>query len=224
MKEGSIIDKELNYSTLYDHYKETVSYLKNDLGKRDKLTLLVFIFFMVYFIAEIKPAHSATVANSWVKDKIGIALGLNYSLISTAILLLLLWNIIKYFQMCLNIEKQYNYIHKLEDKLNNLSGESLITREGHYYLNQYPLLSAVIHRIYNFFLPTGIIFSIVLKMFLIPLRDYRILSMINIFIQLLIILICFLYLLFVYRDIPIIQELNEQVKKVFIKVHLYKED
>ena len=223
-EEESIIVKELNYSTLYDHYKETVSYLKSDLEKRDRLTLLVFIFFIIHFIAEIKPTHSVTLANSWVKDKFGVTLGLNYSLISTAILLLLLWNLIKYFQMCLNIEKQYNYIHKIEDKLNCLSGEELITREGHHYLNQYPLLSAVIHRIYNFFLPTGIIFSIVLKMFLIPLKDFGILSMANIFIQLLIILICFLYLLFVYRDVTFVNKLNEQIKEVFIKIYLYKED
>lgn len=127
-EEESIIVKELNYSTLYDHYKETVSYLKSDLEKRDRLTLLVFIFFIIHFIAEIKPTHSVTLANSWVKDKFGVTLGLNYSLISTVILLLLLWNLIKYFQMCLNIEKQYNYIHKIEDKLNCLSGEEQIGR------------------------------------------------------------------------------------------------
>lgn len=179
---------------------------------------------MLYFMAEVKPTYSVTVANSWIKNKVGVSLGLNYNLISTSILLLLLWNLIKYFQLCLNIEKQYDYIHKLEDKLNDLSGEYLITREGHHYLNQFPLLSAIIHRIFNFFLPLGIILSMVLKVLIIPLEDFRIMSMINVFIQLLIILICFLYLLFVYRDVPIIQDLNEQVKKVLIKVHLYKED
>lgn len=179
---------------------------------------------MLHFITEIKPTHSVTVANSLIKDKIGVSLGLNYSLISTAILLLLFWNLLKYFQLCLNIDKQYDYIHKLEDKLNYLSGDELITREGYHYLNQYPLLSAVIHRIYNFFLPMGIIFSIILKMFVIPFQDFDFLSIVNIFIQILIILICFLYLLFIYRDISFVYKLNEQVKKVFIKIHLYKED
>lgn len=215
---------EIQYNTLYDHYKDSITYLKKDLVKRDKLTLNVFASIILYFLVEIKPSHSVSLANSLAKDKIGIPLGINYSLLSTAILLFLLWSVIRYFQMCLNIEKQYNYIHNLESKINNLLGDELITREGHSYLEDYPLLSALIHRIYNFFLPIGITVSMVIKIIIIPVHDFSILYIVNIILQLMIILCSFLYLLFIYRDVPFAKKLNSNVKYIFIKVHLYKED
>lgn len=216
--------EELKYTTLYDHYKDTVSYLKKDLNKRDKLTLYLFGSLILYFLVEIKPSDSVTIANTFVKSKVGTSLDINYSILSTAVLLFLLWSVIRYFQLCLYIEKQYNYIHELEDKINGASGQKLITREGYSYLNEYPLLTALIHRIYNFFLPIGISFSMLVKIVIVPFQDFSFLYLVNIFAQFMIILCSFLYLLFSYRDIEFVQKLNTTVKSFFIKIHLYKED
>lgn len=217
-------ENELKYTMIYDHYKDSIDYLKKDLVKRDKLTISVFISFIIYFLIEVKPLHSVNIANTWAKDKLGVSLGINYSLLSTTILLFLLWYIIRYFQMCLNIEKQYDYIHKLENKINKMIEKDFITREGHSYLSEYPLLSALIHRIYNFFLPIGIAISFVIKIIFIPSHDFSALYIVNIIIQLMIILCIFLYLLFTYRDIEFVKKLNDIVKSFFIKIHLYKED
>lgn len=64
---------------------------------------------------------------------------INYNLLVTAMLLSVLLITMKYFQLCLNIEKQYSYIHNIEDKLNSISEERLITREDYSYLKEYPL-------------------------------------------------------------------------------------
>lgn len=218
------LEEELASNTLYDHYKDTVSYLKKDLTKRDKLTLYLFGSLILYFLVEIKPSDSVTISKAFVKSKIGTSLDINYNVLSTAVLLFLLWSVIRYFQLCLNIEKQYSYIHSLENKINLSFGEDLITREGYSYLNEYPLLSAFIHRIYNFFLPIGISFSMVVKIVIVPFQDFSFLYLVNIFTQFLIILCSFLYLLFSYRDVKFIQKLNSTVKSLFIKIHLYKED
>lgn len=216
--------EELKYTTLYDHYKDTVSYLKKDLIKRDKLTLYLFGSILLYFLVEIKPSDSVNIANTFVKSKVGTPLDINYSILSTAVLLFLLWSVIRYFQLCLYIEKQYNYIHELEGKINLAFGQKLITREGYSYLKEYPLLTALIHRIYNFFLPIGISFSMLVKIVIVPFHDFSFLYFVNIFTQFLIILCSFLYLLFSYRDIEFVQKLNSTVKSLFIKIHLYKED
>lgn len=216
--------EELKYTTLYDHYKDTVSYLKKDLNKRDKLTLYLFGSLILYFLVEINPLDSLTIANTFVKSKIGGSIDINYSLLSTGVLLFLLWSVIRYFQLCLYIEKQYNYIHELESKINLASGQDIITREGYSYLSEYPLLTALIHRIYNFFLPIGISISMVVKIVIIPIYDFSFLYLINIFTQLMIILCSFLYLLFSYREVGFVQKLNSTVKSLFIKIHLYKED
>lgn len=220
----TIITEELKYSTIYDHYKETVNYLKKDLIKRDKITLAIFILFSAYFLVEFKQVDSVTVTNILIKKKVGLSLDINYTVLSTAMLLLILGTTVKYFQMCLNIQKQYDYIHNLENKINIISDEKLITRKGYSYLKEYPLLSALIHRIYNFFLPLGIILSMSLKIYKICKTGLGILTAINIVIGFLIILCTSLHLLFVYRKVNFVKWLNKSVKKLFVLLHLYKED
>lgn len=220
----NLSEYELKVHTIYDHYKDTIDYLKKDITKRDKMTLNVFLSFIFYFLIEIKPLHSVNIANTWIKDKVGISLGINYNFLSTTILLFLLWSIIRYFQMCLNIESQYDYIHKLEKKINILVEKDFITREGHSYLAEYPLLKALIHRMYIFFLPVGIGLSFIIKIIFIPPYDLSLLSLVNIFIQLMIVLLVFLYLLFTHRSVALVQKLNNLVKSLFIKFYLYTED
>ncbi|WP_222433411.1 TIR domain-containing protein [Rummeliibacillus suwonensis] len=221
---SNIIENELKFSTLYDHYKETISYLKSDLIKRDRVTLYIFLLLISYFLVELKPLDSVLLANKWVEKKVGFELNINYNILITALLLLLLNFAIKYFQICMNIERQYKYIHTLENSLNTFSGSKLITREGYSYLEEYPLLSALIHRIYYFLLPIGIIFAMGIKVFSILKNGLDFVSIINVLLSLLIILCTILYLLFVYRDIGNVKLLNENVKKLFVYIKLYKEE
>lgn len=218
-----ILSDEIKYSTLYDHYKETISYLKRDLIKRDKLTWIFLGGLILYFLIEFNTEESVIVANFLVKDKIGDSIIINYNLLVTGILLSILMVIMIYFQICLNIEKQYNYIHNIEDKLNSISDEKLITREGYSYLNEYPLLSALIHRVYGLFLPLGIIVSMVMKVSILLENQLSIQIVVNLIIGIAIIIITFLYLLFTYRNIKFINDINKVVKKIFILLYIYEE-
>lgn len=219
-----IISNELKYSTLYDHYKESVAYLKNDLVKRDKITVGLLLLFAVYFVIEISPRDSVVLANKYITLQLGINLNINYKILATTILLLLLLLIVRYFQMCLNIEKQYSYIHDIENKINSMASGKLITREGYSYLKEYPLLLAVIHRIYNFFLPVIIIIVMNFKGYELFQNSLDRSSVINIIIIFLIIICTILYLLFVYREVKFVKYINPKIKKIFIKLLLYKED
>lgn len=139
-------------------------------------------------------------------------------------LTLILGTTIKYFQMCLNIEKQYEYIHKLEAKINTIANEKLITREGFSYLQEYPLLSALIHRMYTLFLPIGLILSMLSKFYTICKNGINLIDSLNIIIVFLIMFCTFLYLLFTYREVRFVKITNVYVKKLFVLIHLYKED
>lgn len=75
-----IISNELKYSTLYDHYKESVAYLKNDLVKRDKITVGLLLLFAVYFVIEISPRDSVVLANKYITLQLGINLNINYKI------------------------------------------------------------------------------------------------------------------------------------------------
>lgn len=59
---------------------------------------------------------------------------------------------IKYFQNQINLEKEYDYIHKLEDELVNLVGNNTIffTKEGKHYLNVYTGFKKTLHFFYQY--------------------------------------------------------------------------
>lgn len=219
-----ILNYEVKYTTLYDHYKETIAYLKGDLAKRDKLTWILFALLIIYFLVEFKTVESIGIANFIVKDKFGDSILINYNLLVTAMLLSILLITMRYFQLCLNIEKQYSYIHNIEEKLNAISQEMLITREGYSYLREYPLLSALIHRIYVVFLPVAIIISMAIKISMLVKKTVSIVMIFNIIIGSGITTITFLYILFSFRNVKYISKVNKIIKKVFILLHLYEEE
>lgn len=221
-----IIINDKNLEIAYDHYKDTVQYLKEDLKKRDKLILILLVLICFYFFIELKTDETVDATNIFITSKMGINYKFNYDILIIANLLFILIVELKYFQLCIYIERQYEYLSKLEDTINSIMGTKIVTREGFSYLNEYPLLSAFIHRIYNYILPFGIILTFFTKLqniiiYFLKNKIFYSVSMILIFL----ILICsFLYLLFINRDGEKTQIINMIVKKIFIFLHLYKED
>jgi len=192
--------------------------------KRERITWILLGLLIIYFFVEFNSTQSITVANKLVKDKIGDSIVINYSLLVTAILLAILIATMKYFQICLYIEKQYHYIHSIEEKLNTISADALITREGYSYLKEYPLLPALIYRIYNLFLPLGIIISMHIKVYFLCISQASMVKWLNIAIGITIITITWLYLLFAYSYVERVNSTNEVIKKIFIFLHLYDKE
>ena len=221
-----ILDDEIKYTTLYDHYKETITFIKNDLIKRNKLTLIIFVLLIIYFFIELKPNDSILVANTLVKNKLDFTIIMNYEILNIGILFFIFLALINYFSLSIYIEKQYSYIHKVEENLNNFMNKKLITRESYWYLEEYPLLSALIDRIYKFFLPSSIILCMLYKFIKIctSINSIFDINIINLILVILIALISFLYLIYVYRDIQFVKVINKKIKLIFLFFHLYKED
>lgn len=219
-----IIDNEIKFNSLYDHYKETICFIKNDLSKRDKLTFLIFLLLITYFFIELKPVDSIKVANDFLKNKFNFTLILNYEVLNIGILFFIFIFLVKYFSLSLYIEKQYCYIHDIENNLNFFMGTTLITRESSYYLNEYPLLSALIDRIYKFFLPVFLILCMTYKSIKIfqSINQIFEINTISLLLSILIALISFLYLLYVYRDVKLIKKINNVLKYIFKMFYLYK--
>lgn len=114
----SLLDDNIKYTTLYDHYKETIAFIKNDLIKRNKLTLIIFILLIIYFFIELKPNDSILAANTFVKNKFSLTIILNYDVLNIGILFLIFLALINYFSLSIYIERQYCYIHDVEENLN----------------------------------------------------------------------------------------------------------
>jgi len=105
-----------------------------------------------------------TIVNEYVAKVSGVKVGNNIDFISTFMWLMLLGFSTRYFQIVLEIERQYGYLHAIEDQLNtHYPDSSAFTREGKSYLSKYPLFSNWVWLLYTLFFPFLIVFSVIEK-------------------------------------------------------------
>lgn len=139
----------------YDHYKDSFEHLKGYLKKRDNYTITLFILVIILSFQISEPHKSIKLADAFIQYEFkGITIDFKY--INTVLLFALLWLTILYYQINLLIEKMYKYVHKIEQDLSS-NGNYSISREGKSYLEDYPWLSYIVHRIYTILFPLLII-------------------------------------------------------------------
>ena len=97
------------------------------------LVVLVIMLFQIY-----TPAEASSILSQLMEKKLEVKSQINFLFIQSVIWFVLLALIIKYFQSVIFIERQYDYLHSLENILSNEYGENAFTREGKSYLNDYP--------------------------------------------------------------------------------------
>lgn len=141
---------------LYDHYKDTFENQKVSLQKRNYYTLICICLIAALSFQISNPGESNLISNQLIKDNIG-DIKIDFSYINNVLTFALLWIVIMYYQINFLIEKIYKYIHEIEGKLTNELTPFEISREGKTYLNHYPWLSEIVHRIYSIVFPVILI-------------------------------------------------------------------
>jgi hypothetical protein len=127
---------------LHDHYKESFTFIRGREGQRDRLFLWLLLFYAILILEVGFPANAHGVLGS---VRIGEN-SLNLQLIPLQLLLDASWVVVaacvlKYCQLSTGIERQYDYLHMLEDHLSvALGDDQLYRREGRAYLSSYPWL------------------------------------------------------------------------------------
>jgi hypothetical protein len=72
----------------------------------------------------------------------------------------------RYYQTVIQIERQYDYIHHLEEIIGSrFTGTRAFTREGKSYLNEYPLFSNWIWLLYTLAFPLIILLCITIRIY-----------------------------------------------------------
>lgn len=163
------MEKSKTIELLYDHYKDTFFYIQTYRKYRDKmfLYLMISLIFSVIFFQN--PTEISQLIINFINTQYKLNLTISFNIINSLILLLLLSFTIKYFQSNLLLERQYDYIHKLEDEFQK--NKFIISREGKSYNEDYPFLLTIIDRIYKIIIPIIIVclliykFRLELKMF-----------------------------------------------------------
>lgn len=133
---------EKQLEILHDHYKETFARVREGERSRDRLFLWVIALFALLVLEIGYPSEF-----SGSVGKVGVlggeldltALPLPALLNATWVLMLAV--VLRYCQTTIWVNRQYPYVHSLEDVISpELGGGNIYRREGEVYLENYPML------------------------------------------------------------------------------------
>jgi hypothetical protein len=148
---------------LASHYEESFQKTQEARKARDgaftkALILLLFVCFDVY-----SPGEFGKIATSYLISTIGIT-GIDLRYVSTVVWLFLMILSIRYFQLNVNLDRQYDYLHEIEAMLSSNFPDPAFTREGRSYLKSYPVFSDWIHYVYTVGIPVMLLAVSVIRL------------------------------------------------------------
>ena len=139
---------------LSEHYTHTFDFLQSHLKKRDRLFMGVLFLIIVMLFQIYTPNETSGLITQIISNKLGLKTPINFLYIQSIIWFILLAIVIKYFQSVVFIERQYSYIHSLENILSSQYADGVFTREGDSYLNDYPVFLNWASFLYTILFPT----------------------------------------------------------------------
>lgn len=138
---------------LNDHYNNTVANFKKLAKSREWNFIAILVLLGIMAFQYVSPSQSQSVLVQAAQKKLEIDAAISINVISSLVWFALLYVAIRYFQTVINIEKQYNYTHQLENRLASHYEGKAFTREGKAYLNNYAIFSDWVHIVYWYIFP-----------------------------------------------------------------------
>ena len=160
--QGPSAESKLN--NLCAHYKDTYDIHLGSVKQRDArfYALLVITAFFSLQITSMQFVNG--VITDYLAKETGIMIAKDSSLLSTLLWFLLLGVSTKYFQVTVQIERQYDYLHALEERLNrHYPGTPIFSREGASYSNDYPTFSNWLWLLYTLAFPLLLLLAISIR-------------------------------------------------------------
>lgn len=143
--------------TYYDHYKETYLLSKAAQSHRNRSFVILCILESISFMLTRNPDFICGVLNDMVRKNLESVIQFNNTILQTLVWILIAYVLVRYVQDVLYVERQYEYLGKLEKKISELLGEdekqNIFNREGDNYLKSYPMVLNFIDLFYKFFIP-----------------------------------------------------------------------
>jgi hypothetical protein len=149
---------------LHAHYQNSFENIQSHIKRREKLLLFLVIISVIMLFQIACPADAPDQLACIILKKLNLNKPISIAFVDTIIWFIMLSLIIRYCQAVTYVERQYKYIHGLEEKINSALGGEYINREGKAYLNKYPIFSAWVHYVYTLVLPLLVIVLLVLRM------------------------------------------------------------
>lgn len=139
------------FEKLCEHYQDTCAGLITTIDRRNRLFFFLLLSVGLFTVKITAADISAAVISQVVEKSSGVKLGSSPEVLSSLLWLAVAGMAIRYFQLTVQIERRYAYLHVLEAEINNhyQEGSIAFTREGVSYNNNYPTFLSWLHFVYT---------------------------------------------------------------------------
>lgn len=144
---------DVKLEVLHAHYVDSFGQIRNTIKLRDRIFAFIVIIITFLLLRILSPEETDEIARSIAAQKFGIADVVAFKILSSVLWFVTLALLVRYFQAVIWLERQYNYIHTLEEKLASIYDGIAFTREGKSYLEPYPLFSKWSSMVYTRIFP-----------------------------------------------------------------------
>ena len=161
--------EDIKVEVLHAHYVDTFGHIRDALAQRDRLFTYILVATTVMLLQVVAPRDTDIALGRLISEKLELADTLSLNVLGTVLWFALLGLVMRYFQAVIFIERQYAYVHILEDLLAaNYSGHAF-TREGKSYCTNYPLFSKWAWALYTIVFPLLLVVVLAVKL----VTEYR---------------------------------------------------
>ena len=138
---------------LYDHYKESFALSKEAQSRRNKSFVVLCILEAVSFLILIKPEEIFELNNASIRKEVDTALVIGSAVLQTLIWIMIVYVMIRYVQDVLYVERQYDYLCRLEKEISKAASVRVFDREGKNYSRQVSMVSNIVDLFYKMLMP-----------------------------------------------------------------------
>jgi hypothetical protein len=154
-----------NLEIVYDHYKDTFTLIKDSEKERNKIFIILCLLITGLYLLAIEPNSLFQVVKDLVKEYGKTSINFSISIVQSLLWIVVLFYSMRYFQVNSYIERQYNYLHIIEEEI-NAKIQFTFSREGKSYMDKYPMVLNLIYYIYTWVFPVIYIGIVLYKIIL----------------------------------------------------------
>ncbi|GAA0103200.1 hypothetical protein UT300012_39160 [Paraclostridium bifermentans] len=136
----------------YDHYKDSFTLIREAEKERNKLFILVVLLVTALYLFAIEPNSLYQILKDLIKEHSKVSMNFGFTTIQSLLWIILLFYTIRYFQINSYINRQYDYLHRLENSIDD-KVDITFNREGRGYLDNYPKFLDLVYYIYTWIFP-----------------------------------------------------------------------
>ncbi|PIP62674.1 hypothetical protein COW98_02775 [Candidatus Roizmanbacteria bacterium CG22_combo_CG10-13_8_21_14_all_35_9] len=198
------ISDDIKFTVLCSHYSDTFANIKESIKLRDKLTALILLVLAFLALYTFWPTDAITAFSGMSEQKLGLAISIDVGFLGSIVWFALLIAVVRYTQVVVYIERQYKYIHKIEEELHKHFDNSIaFTREGKSYLKDYPKFSDWIWTLYTIIFPfvLGVIVLVkIITEWAVSFHAITVPLLLNTTVAVLVLISIILYMFFIHRQ------------------------